>query len=113
MGDDISRTPIAVSRSNTPENDSINSTPQGDKVIRVLQLDPRSPTIECTRTPLMVESHEPRKRLGALKPSKLAQLSEPSTPSSDKDDSIKSDDPRSPTIKVPRTPLQDKLQEFD
>merc|ERR1712136_737497 len=75
--------------------------------------DPRSPTIECTRTPLMVESHEPRKRLGALKPSKLAQLSEPSTPSSDKDDSIESDDPRSPTIKVPRTPLQDKLQEFD
>ncbi|ROT83664.1 cell division cycle-associated protein 3 [Penaeus vannamei] len=107
--DDITRTPIAVS--DTPDTSSSESTPRDGKVVRVLQLDPRSPNVEVSRTPIVIETNETRRRNYALKPSKLAQLDTENKPDNMEDG--EDQDPRSPTTKVPRTPLEDKVHVFE
>nr|XP_053636303.1 cell division cycle-associated protein 3-like isoform X2 [Cherax quadricarinatus] len=103
--DYITRTPITVA--NTPDK-GCEDTP---RIFKVLSLDPRSPNTEVNRTPIVVESKDVRRRPFSLKPAKLEHLDcKPATT----EESNESDehDPRSPTTKVPQTPLEGKEETF-
>ncbi|XP_071543525.1 uncharacterized protein [Panulirus ornatus] len=107
--DYITRTPISVM--DTPDGDRNGTcTPQDGKVLRVLELDPRSPISEVNRTPIVVETKTHR-RPCSLKPSRLAQL-ESFTSCGEEGNDSDDQDPRSPTTKVPRTPLEEKVHAF-
>lgn len=100
--DYISRTPITVS--DTPGSSQASTPMNEEKVIKVLDLDPRSPCEEVCRTPIVIEEEQTRRRHQPLKPSNLTQIV-----NQEIDDS---DDPRSPSSKVPRTPFEDKTCDF-
>ncbi|KAK7084252.1 hypothetical protein SK128_005459 [Halocaridina rubra] len=105
--ENITRTPITALDTT---DSGADSTPAEAKTIRVI--DPRSPIAEVTRTPIIVQKTDIKHRSQPLRPKTLMKLDSLSQ-STEEENGNEQQDPRSPTIKVPRTPLEEKNIDLD